>query len=403
MSNLEQSEIGGYRIVDFLGAGGMGRVYRAVHVRSGHVIAIKVLSVEKSDDTAVSRFKNEARIQSSLQHPNIVSLYDCLELNGNMFLLMEYVDGQTLSEHIRKNSGLSHSDILKVFSAVVQAVIYIHSRGIIHRDIKSENIKISSDGIVKLMDFGISKSENSANLTMANNVVGTINYLSPEQLQGGKADFRSDIWSLGILLYEMLSGRLPFDAPTIGGLCEQIKRGKYPSLSTIAPTAPPLIVEIATRCLQQKPDHRFASVEDIDKELKIGTAIPGLQSSGYNYLRSNVLRVLLGSIIISMILLIGLEIWHNQEKVLSIPSWFNGASSLNTDQKEIVIDVKEGTADVYWNDNYKGKTPLVIAANDGEDFTLVLKQDGFEDYLFSGMVTEQTERACTSLWMKKIR
>ena len=398
---LDGVEIGGYRIINLLGAGGMGQVYRAVNTRNGHVIAIKALSLEKSDNMAVERFLNEARIQSSLKHPNIVSLYDCIETDGNLYILMEYVDGRTLTELIRQSNGLNQSDLIEIFGALIQAVSYLHGRGVIHRDLKSDNIKISTNRQVKILDFGISKSKSSANLTVADSVVGTIGYLSPEQLHGEIANVQSDIWALGILLYEMVTGSLPFNAPTIGELCEQIKRGRYIPLGTIAPNTDPLIVRIVEKCLQQKPENRFLSAEDIGKEMKIGIALPHLMPPKVTYNPRLLLRLLALAGLTIVFALIGLKLWQYYKSSRQVSDKLSRPINTDVNETKIHVDVKEGTAEVYWNNSYKGKTPLFIIAESDEQFTLVLKQDGFEDFQFNGTVTEQTKNACTSLWMKK--
>ena len=229
---LLHSSIGDYRLVDFVGAGGMGEVYRAIHLKLGRVVAIKVLTQGDRTPNLIERFHNEARLHSRLQHPRIATLHDFLEVSGQTCIVMEYVDGQSLDEHIKLAGRLPAPDALRIFRGIVEGVVYIHSNGIIHRDIKSNNIKITAGGEVKLLDFGIARADSSPKLTVVGDVVGTFQYLSPEQLTGGTADLRSDIWALGVLLYEMLSGDVPFDATSIGALYEKITRSDYQPAST---------------------------------------------------------------------------------------------------------------------------------------------------------------------------
>jgi len=264
MSNslLLNSMVGEYRLIDFLGEGGMGEVYRGVHAKLGRVAAIKVLNPSaRREHGFVERFFNEARIQESLHHPNIAAVYDFTETQGQPCIIMEYVDGDTLCERVRPHGPLPMSEALRIFSAVVDAIAYVHAHGVIHRDIKSNNIKIGTQGQVKLLDFGIAKGGASPALTQTGSVVGTIEYLSPEQLSTGHADQRSDIWALGVLLYEMTTGRVPFQAQTIGALCAQISNAEYPPLRQLNPAAPADVANIAARCLKKNAADRYQSAE----------------------------------------------------------------------------------------------------------------------------------------------
>src|SRR5215210_2223171 len=188
-TTLINAIIGEYRLVDKLGEGGMGEVYRAVHSKIGRPAAVKVLSQASHGPEFIERFLNEARIQASLQHTNIVTLYDFLEFKGQPCIIMEYIEGQTLTECIREEvGGLALPDALRIFRALAEALHYVHQQGIIHRDIKSNNIRITPSGQVKLLDFGIAKSGSSPALTVTGAFIGTLQYLSPEQMQGGITD-----------------------------------------------------------------------------------------------------------------------------------------------------------------------------------------------------------------------
>jgi serine/threonine-protein kinase len=215
-SHLINSSIGEYRIIDRLGEGGMGEVYRGVHNKIGRVAAVKILSTAVSNPEFIERFLNEARIQARLHHPNVAPLFDFLEFQGRPCIIMEFVEGQTLADLIRIRGALHQQEMVAIFRSIVEALDYVHSQGIIHRDIKSTNIKITPAGQVKLLDFGIAKSGNSPALTVTGGFVGTLQYISPEQFTGGNADARSDIWAAGVLLYEMSTGRLPFEANSVG-------------------------------------------------------------------------------------------------------------------------------------------------------------------------------------------
>src|SRR5687768_10733786 len=252
--------IGEYRIVDYVGAGGMGEVYRAMHSKLGRVAAVKVLTQATQSSGFVERFFNEARIQASLQHPNVATLYDFCEVGGQPCIIMEYVDGQTISERIAAyRAPLPLAETVYVFEKVCEAIDYIHRHGVIHRDIKSNNIKISSQGQVKLLDFGIAKGQTSQQLTQVGSVIGTLQYLAPELIRGGTSDARGDIWALGVLLYEMVTGRTPFDAETIGDLCDRIERVQYAPPAQLNPGVPREVAAIIARCLRKNPAERYSS------------------------------------------------------------------------------------------------------------------------------------------------
>jgi len=262
MSDLVNSTVGDYRLEEFLGAGGMGEVYRGVHTKIGRVAAIKILTAS-SDPGFTDRFLNEARIQAELHHPNIATLYEFTELAGRPCIIMEYVDGVTLADRIRVSTQIRPPEAVGIFLSVVEAVGYIHTSGIIHRDIKSHNIKISSNGTVKLLDFGIAQGSHTPRLTRAGQFVGTLHYCSPEQLRGDPVDHRSDIWALGILMYEMLTGKVPFDAPSAGEFIARVEKATPRPPSELVPEIPPPFDALVGRCLEKRPGRRFQSAAEL--------------------------------------------------------------------------------------------------------------------------------------------
>lgn len=260
--------LGDYRIVSFLGAGGMGEVYRAEHVRLGRVAVVKMLKHFEGDGSTWKRFFNEAKIQAELNHPNIAVLYTYDDSGAMPYIIMEYVDGLTIDAILKRNGKLAPDVALNYFAKIVSTVSYIHKRGIIHRDIKPNNIKITSHGEIKLLDFGISKASFSQNLTAEGKCLGTDHYLAPEQLAGQPASVASDIWALGALFYEMATGKKAFEADTLSLLYESIRNVSYPPPSTYAPELPPKLERIIALCLKKKPAHRFASASELHKALK---------------------------------------------------------------------------------------------------------------------------------------
>ena len=254
--------IGDYKIVGFLGAGGMGSVYHGIHTKIDRPAAIKILSNIATSSNFVERFFNEARLQSSLHHPNIATLYDFQESGELLFIVMEYVDGETLDALISRRY-FAVEDALTTFESVCDAVAFIHGNNIVHRDIKPQNIKLASNGMVKLLDFGIAKGEVSNGLTRVGGVIGTPTYLAPEQLSGQPATPRSDIWALGVLLYEMLTGTEPFKGRTLGEIYLQITTSKFVEVEKLNPSVPAEVSQIVDKCLATEPERRYQSVADI--------------------------------------------------------------------------------------------------------------------------------------------
>jgi len=240
------SHIGEYRVTSFLGEGGMGEVYLGLHEKLGRHAAIKILGSAAKDESFRTRFFNEARLQANLHHPNIATLYDFQQVGDELLIFMEYVDGESLDELVARRA-FAVDDALKVFRSICEAVGYIHSNGIIHRDIKAQNVKLRSDGSVKLLDFGIAKDGASHGLTQTGGVIGTPTYLSPEQLRGGNATPQTDVWALGVLLYEMLTGKLPFEGDSIGGLVLKITSEAFEPPDRLNPAVPREVTKIVAR------------------------------------------------------------------------------------------------------------------------------------------------------------
>jgi serine/threonine-protein kinase len=414
--------IGHYRIVDFVGAGGMGEVYRATHARIGRMAAVKVLTHTTNTDGSLERFFNEAQIQANLRHPNVATLYDFTEVDGQPCIIMEYVDGQTLAERIRPSGPMALAETVYIFQAVVEAIAYIHGNGVVHRDIKSNNIKVSSAGEVKLLDFGIAKSEASQQLTATGSVIGTLEYLSPEQLMGGVADARSDIWALGVLLYEMAVGRVPFEAITIGELCRKIQKVEYTPASVLNPAVPREVATIITRCLRKNPMDRYRTARDLleeTKRLRALVSTPGLSSvGGTGFSRGGQLAislagldkklvgivaagVLVVAVIVSGLYLLSTHNWSaaSAESESPRPAPQDAQDTSPSSQPEqgapatvtVTIDAIGGTAKVYQDGNFLSDTPCPISAHIGDTLNVELRRDGFEAYRDSFTVTAQTK------------
>lgn len=404
--SLLNSNIGDYHLVDFLGAGGMGEVYRAVHAKIGKVVAIKVLTSQTRHDGLSERFINEARIQARLHHQGIATLYDYTEVSGHPCIVMEYIGGQTLDEFIKLHGSLTSAASLQIFQSVAEAVAYIHAHQIVHRDIKSNNIKIGPGGEVKLLDFGIAKSESSPKLTMKGDVIGTIRYMSPEQLKGGAADARSDIWSLGILLYEMLTGDVPFQAETMGELFEQIKNGEYVRPSTIDPFLPRETEAILTRCLKKNPAQRYQSVEEMLADIRRLRRLqmdeqaenPEPKPARFSPLAQK-RAVWVASLVLTLLALSSIAVLYFAANGISpspvahqfsapTPVNFNSPQTSNSELKSVLIQAIGGEAEVYQHNEKVGSTPYELKERLGNQVDLVLKRKGFTDKRVAFSVTE---------------
>lgn len=415
------STIGEYRITGFLGAGGMGEVYHAEHNRLGRPAAVKVLTHTTGTDGLLERFFNEARIQSRLRHPNVATLYDFTEVYGQPCIIMEYIDGQTLSERIRPSGPMPLAELVYVFQAIVEAIAYIHDNGVLHRDIKSNNIKISSSGEVKLLDFGIAKSESSQQLTATGSVIGTLEYLSPEQLMGGVADARADIWALGVLLYEMSVGRVPFEAITIGELCRKIQKVEYTPAAVLNPAIPRDVATIINRCLRKNPTDRYRVARDLledTKRLRRLVTNPGISGSvtGEGERLNRTIRIALTSVDRRLIGIVGAGIllvsvavalvyltqFSSNRPLATSPD--STASETNSDvspvpdsepsdaeTRSVTIDVVGGKAEVYRDGAFICDTPCPLVARIGDTLNLELKRDGFQPLAESFSVTAQTK------------
>jgi serine/threonine-protein kinase len=387
-STLPYSSIGEYRLVDPLGKGGMGEVYRAVHPQLGRVVAIKVLTPRGHGTDLVQRFRNEALIQAQLQHPHIAKLYGFQELGGRACIIMEYVDGQTLEERLRSRGPLPVAEAVRIFQAVVSAVGYIHRHGIIHRDLKANNIKLSVSGKVKLLDFGIAKAESTPKLTAAGETVGTLEYLAPELVKGGSASPQSDIWALGVLLYELVTGEMPFAAPTLVGLCDKIRRAAYAPPSTLNPAVPREVAAVIARCLKKNPADRYRSAGELLADLQQPGAFKEKAPARnigerplapkLTWARPRRRFIALTAAVVS-VLALALYLFGGDVPCRDCPP--SGA-------KPVLVDVVEGRAEVYQSGSRVGSTPYELRSPPGARVDLMLKRQGFFDKPISFSVTE---------------
>ena len=269
---------GRYRIDDLLGQGGMSAVYKATDPNLKRVVAVKLIHSHLSvDPSFVQRFESEASAVASLRHPNIVQVYDFNNDNGTYFMVLEFIPGETLQDRLHRLAGnnrkLSLDEALKFTLNISDAVGYAHQRGMVHRDIKPANIMLDTQGQAILMDFGIVKILGGDSHTSTGAVVGTARYMSPESIRGEVADHRSDIYSLGVALYEMLSGRLPFVADSAMTLMMMHLNDPVPDVRGFRPDIHPDIVSILEKCLEKNRDERYQSAAGLSVDLKQALAL----------------------------------------------------------------------------------------------------------------------------------
>ncbi|HKV37270.1 MAG TPA: protein kinase [Pyrinomonadaceae bacterium] len=310
--------IGRYEVLSLLGVGGMGAVYLARDTRLGRKVALKVLFQSSTNDKRVGRFKREARAASALNHPNIVTIYEIEEADGMHFIAAEYVEGVTLRERL-KDGPLKRSAALDVALQVASALSKAHQHGILHRDIKPENIMLDVADNVKLLDFGLAKStpltdqtEEDATTqtayTSAGVILGTITYMSPEQARGLPVDARTDIWSLGVVVYEMLAGRVPFGGPTRSDVLAAILQ-RAPEPLTAGSDVTEQLVRAIAKALQKEREDRFQTVEEFASALKESHTSPTSQTKPARTQLKRPAVVLVCGLLLIASLGIGARVW----------------------------------------------------------------------------------------------
>jgi eukaryotic-like serine/threonine-protein kinase len=279
--------LGPYEILAPLGAGGMGEVYRTRDTRLDRDVAVKILPADVGlDPERRRRFEGEAQALAALSHPNVLAIYDIGSEKGVLFLVSELLEGETLRERLSRGP-LPWRRAAEIGSLVAAGLAAAHGRGIVHRDLKPENLFLTAEGQLKILDFGLARETRSeagrpettaptlAFQTSPGTVVGTVGYMSPEQIRGAAVDARSDIFSLGCVLYEMLAGTRPFRAATAAETMAAILKETPPAIAGAGTAAPPELEHIVAHCLEKDPDERFQSVRDLAFDLRAVAAISG--------------------------------------------------------------------------------------------------------------------------------
>ncbi|MDR7563919.1 MAG: protein kinase, partial [Armatimonadota bacterium] len=260
---------GRYELLEPVGQGGMATVFRARRLDDGAVVAVKVLHEHYAHDREfVERFQREARAASQLRHPNIVPVLESGSDRGVHFIVMEFVEGTDLKTLLRQRGRLREEEAVRIAMEVCRALAYAHAQGIVHRDVKPQNILVTRDGAVKVTDFGIARAATSATITEAGTVLGSVHYLAPEQALGNPVGPSADLYALGVVLYELLTGRLPFDGESPIAVALRHVHDPPPPPRIVNPQISPRLEGIVLRALAKSPLHRYRSAEELSADLE---------------------------------------------------------------------------------------------------------------------------------------
>jgi eukaryotic-like serine/threonine-protein kinase len=354
--------IGRYRVEAPIGAGGMGEVYRVTDTASGRTMALKTLPRGPVESRVWERFLNEATIQSQLSHPAIAAFHEMFLWGELPCLIMEYVAGQTLDQVLVVTGPLPPSEAGRLLIAICDALAYLHGMGILHRDLKSSNVKLTPDGRVKLIDFGIARFRNASRMTQVGAVAGTPEMLAPELLRGRLADEASEIWGVGVLGYEMLTGRLPFVGTAAQDVYRQILEADPAPPSELNPDVPANLDRVVMRCLSKNPAKRYRSCGEVRRALagKARTEPPAITAMPRKAGTWKRAAVVAG---------IAAALWIGAQGLASL--WRPAAG-----ERTVTIEAVGGVAEVYGDGRLLGRTPYTRRASAGDTISVELRREG---------------------------
>ncbi len=372
MSIAKGSVIGHYRVESRVGAGGMGEVWQVTDLATGQPRALKTLKGGAPDGRLWQRFLGEGRIHSEVSHPGIAAFHEMFLYESSPCIVMEFVPGETLHQRIATHGAIPPAEARRILGLIAEALSYLHGKGILHRDLKPGNVKLTPDGGVKLLDFGIARYRNSSRLTQEGMVVGTPENLPPEVLRGQVAGEASEIWAAGLLGYEMLTGRPPF-SDTGNDLHIAILSTQPAAPSSIVPSIPKDLDQTVMRCLEKDPARRIPNCAALRRALegpvdrRAWLAASPVRTAG----------IAAGAVLLTLTL----AIWfYSMILCCSPPPVEAGA---------VTVEVTNGSAEVWENGRMVGRTPMTRAARMGETVNLVLRSDGFAEQPVQFEVSER--------------
>ena len=267
-SNIGKKLDGRYELLELIGVGGMADIYKAKDITEDKIVAVKILKNEfTGSEDFLRRFRNESKAIALLSHSNIVKIFDVGFTDKIQFIVMEYIDGITLTEYIEKQGALKWRDAVHFILQILKALQHAHDRGIVHRDIKSQNVMLLSDGTIKVMDFGIARFNRETDKTISEKAIGSVHYISPEQARNEVTDERSDIYSVGIMLYEMLTGKKPFDGDSPVSIALMHMQSQAKKMTEIAASVPEGLEEITEKAMQKEPSKRYQTAGEMIKDI----------------------------------------------------------------------------------------------------------------------------------------
>ncbi len=372
------TEIAGYRLTVRLGSGGMGDVYKAYNATLNRTAAIKILHQKEMGD----RFRNEAYIQSSVSHPNIARLYEYLVTGETACIIMEFVEGDPLDVYLHKKGKLSNEETEHIIKQIAAALAYLHSKDILHRDIKPQNFKVQPNGIITMLDFGIAKNKYTPKLTQQGYMVGTTEYMAPEQFRQ-QVEKKSDIWSLGVMTYELLTGHMPFGADNAVAMRFKIEKGDYTKPRVLVPAVSNKLNTVIEKCLQVNTSNRL-SAADVEMLLGDKKAEPAAKNKTVTapvQLKINRKTGIIAAcialvIIIAVIIPKGTDTKPGGE---NIPEEKDKPEQLTSEVQQLTIDVNNASnAYIVFPDGTTKKLPYAISGKEGENFQFTLQAEGYE-------------------------